>query len=143
MHAQRRLDNPHMCVSCLQQQALVVQGFRSSAIDVLIATSVGSEGMDFRQCQLVVAFDLPKVWPRFCLLKGLGVWCWCRVQGSRGQNCLTHPLQSPPAGVSTSTPSQQDVTSYIQCRGRARKRGSRYCFMQAQDLPHSIQHIIM
>ena len=54
------------CVVCLhvlfvQQQALVVQGFRSSAINVLIATSVGSEGMDFRQCQLVVAFDPPKV----------------------------------------------------------------------------------
>lgn len=44
-----------------QQQALVVQGFRDSTINVLIATSVGSEGMDFRQCQLVVAFDLPKV----------------------------------------------------------------------------------
>lgn len=43
----------------------------------------------------------------------------------------------------THTHTQQDVTSYIQCRGRARKRGSRYCFMQAQDLPHSIQHIIM
>lgn len=51
-----------MCYGvCLQQQALVVQGFRSSAINVLIATSVGSEGMDFRQCQLVVAFDPPKV----------------------------------------------------------------------------------
>lgn len=40
---------------------MVVAGFRTSAINVLIATSVGSEGMDFRQCQLVVAFDLPKV----------------------------------------------------------------------------------
>ena len=37
----------------------------------------------------------------------------------------------------------QDVTSYIQCRGRARKRGSRYCFMQGSDTPYSIQHIIM
>jgi hypothetical protein len=37
----------------------------------------------------------------------------------------------------------QDVTSYIQCRGRARKHGSRYCFMQAEETPHSIQHIIM
>ena len=46
---------------CIQQQAMVVAGFRTSAINVLIATSVGSEGMDFKQCQLVVAFDLPKV----------------------------------------------------------------------------------
>jgi hypothetical protein len=30
-----------------------VAGFRNSAINVLIATSVGSEGMDFKQCQLV------------------------------------------------------------------------------------------
>jgi len=37
----------------------------------------------------------------------------------------------------------QDVTSYIQCRGRARKRGSRYCFMQGTESPHSIQHIIL
>lgn len=37
----------------------------------------------------------------------------------------------------------QDVTSYIQCRGRARKRGSRYCFMQGTESPHSIQHIIV
>lgn len=33
--------------------------FRSGALNLLVATSVGSEGMDFRQCQLVVAFDCP------------------------------------------------------------------------------------
>jgi hypothetical protein len=41
------------CPHLLQQQAQVVAGFRTSAINVLIATSVGSEGMDFKQCQLV------------------------------------------------------------------------------------------
>lgn len=64
-----------MCLCCLQQQALVVSGFRSSAINVLIATSVGSEGMDFRQCQLVVAFDLPKV--RAARFMQGGSWYGC------------------------------------------------------------------
>lgn len=78
-----------------QQQALVVAGFRTSAINVLIATSVGSEGMDFKQCQLVVAFDLPR-----------------------------------------------DVTSYIQCRGRGRKAGSRYWFMQQEEHKENIMGLI-
>jgi hypothetical protein len=35
------------------------------------------------------------------------------------------------------------VTSYIQCRGRARKPGSRYCFLLPNNVKHSIEHIIM
>jgi hypothetical protein len=43
----------------VQAQAAVVGSFRSGSINVLLATDVGSEGMDFQQCELVVAFDPP------------------------------------------------------------------------------------
>jgi superfamily II DNA/RNA helicase len=36
----------------------------------------------------------------------------------------------------------RDVTSYIQCRGRARKAGSRYCFMQQQEHKANIHGLI-
>lgn len=59
-----------------------MQQFRTGGLNVLIATNVGSEGMDFKQCEMVIAMDPP-----------------------------------------------QTVTQYIQCRGRARKRGSVYKMM--------------
>lgn len=42
-----------------QAQAAVVGRFRSGELNVLIATNVGNEGMDFQQCELVVAFEPP------------------------------------------------------------------------------------
>uniref|UniRef100_A0A383WL31 P-loop containing nucleoside triphosphate hydrolase protein n=1 Tax=Tetradesmus obliquus TaxID=3088 RepID=A0A383WL31_TETOB len=69
-------------------QAAVVGRFRSGELNVLIATNVGSEGMDFQQCELVVAFEPPT-----------------------------------------------DVTQYIQMRGRARKRGSKYCWLVRSSSP--------
>jgi hypothetical protein len=36
----------------------------------------------------------------------------------------------------------RDVTSYIQCRGRGRKAGSRYCFMQQEEHKANIHGII-
>lgn len=42
-----------------QEQRRILQTFTANRVNILVATSVGSEGMDFRQCKLVVAFDLP------------------------------------------------------------------------------------
>ncbi|GAX83071.1 hypothetical protein CEUSTIGMA_g10497.t1 [Chlamydomonas eustigma] len=42
-----------------KQQESVRKGFSSGHLNVLFATSVGSEGLDFRQCQLVLCFDRP------------------------------------------------------------------------------------
>ena len=42
-----------------QRQEQIRLQFRSGHLNVLFATSVGSEGLDFRQCQLVLAFDRP------------------------------------------------------------------------------------
>lgn len=36
---------------CRQAQAAVVKLFRAGKINVLFATNIGSEGMDFKQCQ--------------------------------------------------------------------------------------------
>jgi endoribonuclease Dicer len=36
-----------------------VSRFRSGQLNLLLATNVGSEGMDFQQCELVVAFEPP------------------------------------------------------------------------------------
>lgn len=46
---------------CLQEQETTRMNFREGHTDVLLATDVGAEGMDFRQCSLVIAFDPPKV----------------------------------------------------------------------------------
>ncbi|KAF6265165.1 hypothetical protein COO60DRAFT_1118491 [Scenedesmus sp. NREL 46B-D3] len=43
----------------LQEQAQVVARFRSGELNVLVATNIGSEGMDFKQCAAVVAFEPP------------------------------------------------------------------------------------
>jgi endoribonuclease Dicer len=43
----------------LQAQAAVVSRFRSGELNLLLATNIGSEGMDFKQCAAVVAFEPP------------------------------------------------------------------------------------
>lgn len=45
--------------ACSQKQDEIRQNFRRGHLNILLATSVGSEGLDFRQCQLVLAFDRP------------------------------------------------------------------------------------
>ncbi|EJD46112.1 P-loop containing nucleoside triphosphate hydrolase protein [Auricularia subglabra TFB-10046 SS5] len=40
-----------------KQQAEVVKGFRASKYNVLLATSVAEEGLDFQACHLVIRFD--------------------------------------------------------------------------------------
>lgn len=47
------------CAELLQKQEAIRVGFGSGHLNVLFATTVGSEGLDFRQCQLVLAFDMP------------------------------------------------------------------------------------
>eukprot|EP00878_Enallax_costatus_P003037 GHUV01003235.1.p1 GENE.GHUV01003235.1~~GHUV01003235.1.p1 ORF type:complete len:473 (+),score=137.64 GHUV01003235.1:72-1421(+) len=72
-------------------QARVVQQFRKRETNVLFATNIGSEGMDFKQCQAVVAFDPPN-----------------------------------------------EVTQYIQARGRARKAGSKYYWLAPDSLEQTL-----
>lgn len=58
----RPMTPPTACVpACPQAQEAVRVAFGSDAhpLNLLVATNVGSEGLDFRQCQLVLAFDLP------------------------------------------------------------------------------------
>ena len=57
-------------------------------MNLLIATHIGNEGMDFKQCQMVTAFEPPPT-----------------------------------------------ITNYIQARGRARKAGSRYCWLVPESQP--------
>jgi ERCC4-related helicase len=42
-----------------QQQEIIRKDFGSGHLNVLFTTSVGSEGLDFRQCQFVLSFDRP------------------------------------------------------------------------------------
>lgn len=42
-----------------QAQARVVDRFRRGDLNLLVATNIGSEGMDFKQCAAVVAFEPP------------------------------------------------------------------------------------
>jgi endoribonuclease Dicer len=37
----------------------VVQRFRTGEVNLVVATNIGNEGMDFKQCQLVTAFEPP------------------------------------------------------------------------------------
>jgi hypothetical protein len=43
----------------MQAQAAVVGRFRTGEINLLLATNIGSEGMNFQRCELVVAFEPP------------------------------------------------------------------------------------
>jgi endoribonuclease Dicer len=48
-----------LCNHFVQAQAAVVSRFRSGELNLLVATNIGSEGMDFKQCAAVVAFEPP------------------------------------------------------------------------------------
>ena len=48
----------------------MVERFRSGALNVLVATDVGAEGLDFRRCALAAAFDAPRGAVRFVQCRG-------------------------------------------------------------------------
>jgi hypothetical protein len=58
------------------------------------------------------------------------------------QHTRALPTHHAQHNTHTHTRTRQDVTSYIQCRGRARKAGSRYCFMHDSASPSNIHNII-
>jgi hypothetical protein len=80
----------------VQAQAAVVGRFRSGELNLLVATNIGSEGMDFKQCTAVVAFEPPPDVTIYIQVKGGCLY----LKG----NCYC--IQPPP-----------DVTSYIQVKG--------------------------
>jgi ERCC4-related helicase len=43
----------------VQAQAAVVGCFHTGELNLLLATNIGSEGMDFQKCEMVVAFEPP------------------------------------------------------------------------------------
>lgn len=46
-------------VVCAQAQHGVLQQMRAGELDIVISTAVAEEGLDVKQCQLVIRFDLP------------------------------------------------------------------------------------
>ena len=44
---------------CVQAQHGVLQQLKAGELDIVISTAVAEEGLDVKQCQLVVRFDLP------------------------------------------------------------------------------------
>ncbi|WIA14738.1 hypothetical protein OEZ85_003224 [Tetradesmus obliquus] len=62
-------------------QAAVVSRFRTGQLNLLIATNIGSEGMDFQQCELVVAFEPPTDVTQYIQARGRArkrnsEYCW-------------------------------------------------------------------
>lgn len=53
-----------------QAQKLALAKFRSGELNCLISTSVAEEGIDVKQCQLVVRFDLPPTQTAFIQSRG-------------------------------------------------------------------------
>ena len=51
-------------------QERVVQQFRDGKLNLIIATSVGEEGLDFPQCSFVCRFDMPQTLPAYIQSRG-------------------------------------------------------------------------
>ena len=51
-------------------QERVVQEFRDGTLNLIIATSVGEEGLDFPQCSFVCRFDIPNTLPAYIQSRG-------------------------------------------------------------------------
>ena len=51
-------------------QERVVKQFRDGTINLIIATSVGEEGLDFPQCSFVCRFDMPQTLPAYIQSRG-------------------------------------------------------------------------
>ena len=51
-------------------QEKVVQQFRDGQLNLIIATSVGEEGLDFPQCSFVCRFDMPHTLPAYIQSRG-------------------------------------------------------------------------
>ena len=43
----------------MQGQHGVLQQLKAGELDIVISTAVAEEGLDVKQCQLVIRFDLP------------------------------------------------------------------------------------
>ena len=57
-------------VPCLQSQKELLRQFRAGDLNCLVSTSVAEEGLDVRQCQLVVRHDLPSTLLAFIQSRG-------------------------------------------------------------------------
>jgi hypothetical protein len=136
----------------VQAQAAVVGRFRTGELNVLIATNVGSEGMDFQQCELVVAFEPPQnvtlyiqVWWRALH------WSFCKsltVVYHKVYNRVNNRVMSRIAPMLV-----MNETALLYCciclccccccclkaRGRARKRGSEYCWLVPSSCPADVE----
>ena len=67
---------------CVQAQHSVLQQLKAGELDIVISTAVAEEGLDVKQCQLVIRFDLPStllafVQSRSSPLLQAQVWCSC------------------------------------------------------------------
>ena len=51
-------------------QERVVKQFRDGTVNLIIATSVGEEGLDFPQCSFVCRFDMPQTLPAYIQSRG-------------------------------------------------------------------------
>jgi hypothetical protein len=74
----------------LQAQAQVVSRFRSGERNLLVATNIGSEGMDFMQCAAVVAFEPPPDLTSYIQVKGVTSEGLFRMFCARMQCCCRH-----------------------------------------------------
>ncbi|GAX76911.1 hypothetical protein CEUSTIGMA_g4357.t1 [Chlamydomonas eustigma] len=54
----------------LKEQRQLMEEFQSGSLNLLIATQVGAEGLDFGRCNLVVMFDLPNHCVNYMQCKG-------------------------------------------------------------------------
>jgi ERCC4-related helicase len=63
-----------------------VSRFRSGELNLLVATNIGSEGMDFKQCAAVVAFEPPPDVTSYIQVKARYSFA--------GSGCLCHNLAS-------------------------------------------------
>ena len=46
-------------MSAVQAQHEVLHQLKAGELDIVISTAVAEEGLDVKQCQLVIRFDLP------------------------------------------------------------------------------------
>ena len=77
----------------MQRQNAIRADFKRGDLNVLFATSIGSEGLDFRQCQLVLAFDRPY---NVVTLVQVAVVLW--YSGSGGPKGSVHALLATSLG---------------------------------------------
>lgn len=57
-------------LSAVQAQGEILKQYRAGGLNCLVSTSVAEEGLDVRQCQLVVRYDLPSTLLAFIQSRG-------------------------------------------------------------------------